>query len=285
MANKRKATGPRSEIGKKRSSRNATKFGIFSRATLLESESRAEYEALRAGLWKSKQPRNEFEEILLDKMVSNLWRQRRVLIAEAAEIRSNSEFLEFDCQQREGAEAEEICQKWPAAAVPYFVSLPDGLLRSFKNPDLLERCIGTLAELRHQIEDNGFNDEQDSWLLKTIYGDPGKTHLCRTLQDEYSDWLFTARMTDEARALEGTGTLEQCKDGILQDIDAEIARLKQCQEERESVESKRTEIEVLRQRVPDSPGLDRLLRYMNSLERAFDRILTQYDRAQLIHKG
>jgi len=41
---------------------------------------------LRDGLWKAKQPGNEFEEILLDKMVSILWRQRRVLIAEGADL-------------------------------------------------------------------------------------------------------------------------------------------------------------------------------------------------------
>jgi hypothetical protein len=95
LAAVRNATGPRTEIGKRRSSQNAVKSGIFFRATLLEGESRAEYESLRKGLWNSKQPGDEFEEILLDKMVSNLWRQHRVLIAEGAEIRRNSEFVEF----------------------------------------------------------------------------------------------------------------------------------------------------------------------------------------------
>ena len=41
------ATGPRTEVGKGRSSRNAIKHGIFSKAILLKEESRAEFELLR----------------------------------------------------------------------------------------------------------------------------------------------------------------------------------------------------------------------------------------------
>jgi hypothetical protein len=51
-----KSTGPRSKIGKKTSSQNATKFGIFSKSTLLKGESRSQYDSLREKLWESKQP-------------------------------------------------------------------------------------------------------------------------------------------------------------------------------------------------------------------------------------
>jgi len=37
----RRTSGPRSELGKQRASRNATKHGIFSRITVLQGESRA----------------------------------------------------------------------------------------------------------------------------------------------------------------------------------------------------------------------------------------------------
>ena len=285
MPKNRNATGPRTEVGKRRSSRNATKFGIFSKATLLEGESRAEYESLRKAFWKSKPPRDEFQEILLDKMVSNYWRQCRALIAEGAEIRRNSEFVEFDRRQKELKEAEEISQRWYAKPRPGFVPEPVGLMWSIENLGVLERCTEILVELQQGIETTGFDLDRDGPLLETIYGYPAKSHLRKALHDEYSNWLGTAELTEEERASGGYAKPEVCKQHVLEEIGAEIASLEQYQEERESTESKRMEVEILRQRVPDSPGLDRLLRYMTSLDRAFDRMLTQYDRAERMRKG
>jgi hypothetical protein len=284
---RRGATGPRTEIGKKRSSQNAVKSGIFSRATLLKGESRTEYESLREGLWKSLQPGNEFEEFLLDKITSNLWRQRRVLIAEGAEIRRNSEFMVFDRRQKELKEAEEISQKRQAGTVSVYASEPVGvgLIWTIENPHALERCIEILIELRQGIEANGFDEMKDKSLLKTIYGDPHQPHLRQTLQDQYSGWHNTAKVTEKERMRKGWPSPEQCKQNVLREIGAEINGLKQYKDKHESIESKRREVEILRQRVPDSPGLDRLLRYETNRERDFDRMLTQYDRAQRMRKG
>jgi len=285
MTKIRNPTGPRTVVGKRRSSRNATKFGIFSKSTLLEGESRAEYESLRKAFWKSKSPGDEFEEILLDKMVSNCWRQCRALIAEGAEIRKNSEFVEFDRQQKELKEAEEITQRWYAKTRPGFVPEPVGFMWSIENPGVLERCTEILVELQQGIEATGLDLDRDGPLLEIIYGDPAKAHLRKTLQDEYSEALDTADLTEEERARPRYSTPEECKQHVLEEIGAEIARLEQYQKDREPVEFKRSDVEILRQRVPDSPGLDRLLRYASSLERAFDRMLTQYDRAQRMRKG
>lgn len=274
MTKNRNSTGPRTAVGKRRSSRNATKFGIFSRATLLEGESRADYESLRQAFWKSKPPRDKFQEIMLDKMVSNFWRQSRVLIAEGAEIRKSSEFVESDRRQKELKEAEITGE-----------SSFDGIISSIENPDVLERCLEILIELRQRIKDFGFDKLEDEWVLKKIYGLSRMAHLRETLLDEYSSWFHTAALTDEDRTSNGYSTPEECKQNVLQAIDAEINRLREYKEKHNSIESKRMEVEILRQRVPDSPGLDRLLRYARGLERAFDRLLTQYDRAQRMRKG
>src|SRR6266704_1365024 len=53
----RKATGPRSDQGKQRASRNATKHGVFSKVVVLKGESRAEYERLLAGLRETCNPK------------------------------------------------------------------------------------------------------------------------------------------------------------------------------------------------------------------------------------
>ncbi len=41
----------------------------------------------------------------------------------------------------------------------------------------------------------------------------------------------------------------------------------------------------LRQRIPDTPQLDHLVRYETNLERAFDRTLSELERLQRIRKG
>src|SRR5713101_4283520 len=51
-----KATGPRTQQGKQRASRNATKHGVFSKVAILRSESKAEYEKLLTGLRESLRP-------------------------------------------------------------------------------------------------------------------------------------------------------------------------------------------------------------------------------------
>jgi hypothetical protein len=52
----KQATGPRTDVGKHRSSRNSIKHGIFSEATLLKGESRAEFESLRIRLLDTLRP-------------------------------------------------------------------------------------------------------------------------------------------------------------------------------------------------------------------------------------
>src|ERR1700676_2694413 len=92
----RKGTGPRTFQGKERSKHNAIKHGIFSNVVVLKGEPQAEFNALLNGLRDSFQPVGMVEELLVDKLAALLWRNRRLLIAEGAEIRARSEFIEWD---------------------------------------------------------------------------------------------------------------------------------------------------------------------------------------------
>ncbi len=96
----RRATGPRTELGKQRSSQNAIKHGIFSEVTVLKDESRAKYESLLRELWETLRPEGKLEEILVEKLATILWRHRRVLVAEGDEIRKDYEFLGMDQQNQ-----------------------------------------------------------------------------------------------------------------------------------------------------------------------------------------
>jgi hypothetical protein len=72
---------------------------------------------------------------------------------------------------------------------------------------------------------------------------------------------------------------------MLQDIDEEIRRLKRDQKARTSVQTARTQLEMACRNVPDGPDLDRLLRYETTLERSFDRTLSQLERLQRMRLG
>ena len=161
----RKSTGPRTPAGKARSKYNAVKRGIFSKILLLPNESRSEFESLLNGLRTDLQPEGMFESILVEKLVSHLWRYRRLLIAENAEIQKRTAFPESPLEELD-------------ALMPHFVK-----------------------------------------------------------------------------------------------------------REKRSNEAERVRLESLRHSIPDAPQLDRLLRYETSLERAFDRTLTQLERHQRMRLG
>jgi hypothetical protein len=274
----RKGTGPRTEPGKQRASHNATKHGVFSKVVLLKGESRAEYDGLLTGLWEALQPEGAAEELLVEKLSTIAWRQRRLLLAENAEIRKHTEFVESDQRDREQEEAESIAKRMD-------IFNNDGLIRKTQNPDVLERCLELLAELREQVEKDGFNLEYDKVILEKIYGDRDKKRLQEDFYDSYLVWMATSEVSEEERVREGYAPAEQCRKNILQEIDEETRCLKRNQKVRTSVQAARTQLEIVSRNVPDAPTLDRLLRYETSLERNFDRTLSQLERLQRIRKG
>jgi hypothetical protein len=274
----RRASGPRTELGKQRTSLNATRHGIFSRVSVLKGESRARYESLLKGLRESLQPVGKLEEILVEKLATILWRHRRLVMAEAAEIRNGTEFFVWDERNQQQQEAEEI-------ASSSMLDYEGGLIRKIQSPHVLERCLELLAELRQGIEKGGFAPERDTAILRKIYGDRGKGHLRETLYDDYAIWVGTSRVSEEEREREGYATPEQCKRIVLKLIDAEVRFLKRYRKAGAAIEVDRTSLEMLRRSIPESPSLDRLLRYEASLERAFDRTLSQLERLQRMRLG
>lgn len=172
--------------------------------------------------------------------------------AESAEIRSSTEFLEWDQSNQEWQEAEETKA---SSSLKY----NGGLVREIQNPDVLERCLELLVEPREGIETDGFNETYDFSILEKIYGDYAPGRCAGTLYRDYVIWSRTAAVSEEERQRERHATRDQCKQKMLRDIDGETRRLKHYQKSRASIKSDRTKLEILRRNVPDSPGLDRLL--------------------------
>jgi hypothetical protein len=89
QANKQNAlqsTGPRTAAGKAASSGNAVQHGILSRHLILPGESRDEFDALLLQLMTEQQPVGTLEQALVERMAIALWRQRRLVEAETAQL-------------------------------------------------------------------------------------------------------------------------------------------------------------------------------------------------------
>src|SRR5229473_6113294 len=203
-----KALGPRTQQGKQKSSRNATKHGVFSKVIILETESKARYEELLAGLRETLQPEGALEELLVEKLATTVWRLRRLLLAESAEIRKNTEFVESDQRDQEREAAERF---WSMSGL----LCGRGLIGNTHNRHVLEYCLQWLANLRKGIEDVGFRPDQDALILRRLYGDRNLSRLGTDLYDVYETFLQVAKTPKEEREHKVYFPPEACRQIVM----------------------------------------------------------------------
>jgi hypothetical protein len=87
LANRENAqlsTGPKTEAGKKASSRNSSRHGLTGTQIVMPGEDASAYEELREGLHFAHNPANDPERILVDQIAANGWRLMRAQRVEAA---------------------------------------------------------------------------------------------------------------------------------------------------------------------------------------------------------
>ena len=71
-------TGPKSVPGKKNSSMNALKTGLFAKSTILPFEDEAQYKKHSKQVLKSLLPENGIEQAIVQQIADSLWRGGRV---------------------------------------------------------------------------------------------------------------------------------------------------------------------------------------------------------------
>jgi len=274
----RRSGGPRTELGKKRASRNALKNGLYSKVFLLPSESGSDYERFFAEQFEDWQPVGARERLLVEEMASTKWRKRRFLLAERAECQKHTEFIEWD-QQFPKPEENQKTKAWTYSLINY------GLIQKLHNPDAVNSCLEILAILQRQIEKNGFNQKKDIHLLEKVYGARIQDHLRTDLYDLYECSMCHLEAPEVDRLREDGWSKEECRKDFLRKIEEEIRWLERHKIERDSIETARTEVEILRHFVPDASVLDGFQRYETSLDRAFYRAFHELERLQRIRKG
>ena len=87
--NAKKSTGPVTVQGKQTVANNALKHGVFSKSLILSDEDPAEYKSLLNQLLQELHPSGLLEQTLVERIALTLWRQRRLVRAETANIESN----------------------------------------------------------------------------------------------------------------------------------------------------------------------------------------------------
>jgi hypothetical protein len=75
--NAQSSTGPRTEEGKAKASRNAVKLGLFTVRDLVRPDQEAEYQELAAALWLDIHPEGALQESLAVEIVRANWRLQR----------------------------------------------------------------------------------------------------------------------------------------------------------------------------------------------------------------
>lgn len=85
-----KSTGPSSIQGKAVVSQNAIKHGILSSRTPIDKEEDEEFGLFAAQLYTSLLPMGELEQVLVDRIISNLWRLRRIVHIEGLMLKKSA---------------------------------------------------------------------------------------------------------------------------------------------------------------------------------------------------
>jgi hypothetical protein len=81
--NAKHSTGPRTPEGKQRVALNALKHGLTGKQVVLYNEKAEDFDAFRDALWEDIEPQGMLEGVLVDKIVADAWRLRRVPLFEA----------------------------------------------------------------------------------------------------------------------------------------------------------------------------------------------------------
>src|SRR5216683_6653728 len=265
----RRATGPRTPQGKERSKFNARKHGLFSKAILLHDESRAEYDALLDGLMENLQPRGKLEIVLVENLATLLWRKRRLLQVETAEI-EKAQFLVRDLALQNQVDELEYAQLKDVSDAK----------RGHSNALLLIRNAIQILDMNRVCVMAGDSQSEDSVLrtLKSIYG----------YQDEGPEpygWRQMSLMLSKLISSPKLGKKDSenppdAKQIVVEAICEEIMRLVELHDTAAKVEALRRDHNLAATRIPSQEVSDRLLRYEAHFSREFDRTLAQLERLQ-----
>lgn len=272
----KRATGPPTEQGKRRSRYNAMKYAVFSEVILLPGESRTKYQRLLADFEEYFRPVGLPEQACVEDMVNLVWRRRRLLMAERAEIENMREGtllpiasgVTFEerlhlIEAKRETQNSDVASESPPPPLPTRQRIRDA-------PRLL-------AELRDKIQSRGLDKDKDAASLVEIYGfDPLKSPMGLF---EVLEVLSIVSKHPGPLAPEFLNELQS------ELVNAEIQHFEELERSAKEGERRRAERQKKASRMPPPEKMELLLRYEAGLNREFDRILRRLDGLQRMRSG
>ena len=267
-----KGTGPRSSAGKQRSKNNAVKHGGSAKQLLLKGESLADNEALWNGLWQDLKPRGTLPlEIFMD-IFMLLLNRRRYRKAKHAAIAERVQFSEN--------ERSVSLQDW-AWYMERWGRGEDGMLKPGGNHFVLKKCLEILQDIRHSVENYGFDVENVPHLLRKLYG----TDMDGAAVGIYDNYVQLARSAQATAGGDQNADPDKFKRIMLQLIDIEIINLERLEKATLRMERARSKYKVDQSLILSQKELDLDMRYETHFTRDLARKLILFEQAQRMCKG
>ena len=272
-------TGPRTRRGKRKSSLNSLKHGIFSKIVVLPNESRSDFDELYVGLIESWLPQGKMEELLVEKLAVLFWRYRRLTMAECAEIGKVTEFLEFESGREKhfGVADSEL---WNQSV--------NGMLYRCTNGNVYRRAAELLTQLRQDIQQTGFDFRDHLKQLRLIYGPVNDENFPSAFFRDYAILAYAKRDGDKPNAnydRKHSIMEKEFSEKAIPLIDNEVGRLIELGKLCDDHDNDLMDYTEKASSVPAEKTMNRILRYEANLERAIDRTMTQLERLQRMRAG
>ncbi|MCH7878575.1 MAG: hypothetical protein IH914_04580 [candidate division Zixibacteria bacterium] len=183
--NAQNSTGPRTPDGKHTTSKNATKHGLYSRDTVINSvnlkESQDEYDEFLHSLVEELAPQGALQFQLVQDITNCLWRQRRAIHAETAqlnqELNSRANLLKSTILPYERSknpndtpqDPEDISARLAAYSIPTGSFSLDLLRYEMRNDLRVMRALKILKQLQsRETDDHTENRDQGANQNKEI---------------------------------------------------------------------------------------------------------------------
>jgi hypothetical protein len=243
------------------------KYGIFARvqvATMKElGEDPAAFEQLGEALRQTFCPQDGFEQMLVEDMAEIRWRRQRLMAAEAGILASKMREFNIQRQWKQGNYGKRADGETKDSP-----STDGGLVSLGPSAENVAEIINLLEILKNSVETEGFAEE-DSWPLKTVYGEkPGST-------GRYLMELFGNAQWVKEESVKYSPEIEVVRRPFLDTLTKEIAFFRKLAELYDAENQKINEALINSQLILAEEDLRKIMDYEAALERQFERKLQQ----------
>ena len=247
--NAQKSTGPKTRAGKTKARMNAVKHGILCDELIIMrgegKEDQPAFEQLLAGLRKHYKPVGTLEDLLVQKMVGYLWRERRAQRHEGGAIQRELEYR----RDEETAGGKQRFQD----------ALDAG--------ESLEQSVLGIQHLLKRLEAAMGEVQRGSWSAESS----------TFLAEHFRDRILLPPAPEKA--------MDNLPDDVerkqlLKELKAQRDRLRERLPEVEVIEKREGDARVRSYMLPDGPDLDLVLRYEAAIDRKFHKVMGRLRQVQ-----